>query len=562
MESQMDWFFDLQRTSPTAHAVAIISLVCVAGMSLGSIQVRGVKLGTAGVLFAAIVTGHFGKPVERHTLEFVKEFGLILFVFCIGLQIGPGFFASLRRAGLKLNAMALGIVLSGGLLVVGLGWLFRFDSAAIPGVFSGATTNTPSLGAAQQTLQSFPDISDERAALPALAYAVTYPLGIFGIISTMLALKAYYKIDVARDVEAYTASQREGFEPLERRTLLVENANLQGVEVGDVPGLNESGVVVSRIRRAAETDVRTATRETELRLGDTILVVGTAEGLRQFERVVGRSSQENLLETVGSVTYRRVVVTNIAVLGKSIEELDLELKYGVVVTRVTRSDLEMTAIPALKLQFGDVLHVVGPKDVIGQAAAYLGDSVKALDETHFVPLFAGIFLGIVLGMLPVKFPGLPQPLRLGLAGGPLVVAILLGRQGRIGRLVWHMPRNANMAFRELGIALFFAGVGLMAGPTFFSTAFSLTGILWVVAGVVVTVAPLLAMGILARAKFAMNFVELSGLLAGSMTDPPALAFANGICQSEAPAVAYATVYPLTMLLRIMVAQFLVAVLCG
>jgi putative transport protein len=558
----MDWLFDLQRTSPTAHAIAILALVCVAGMSIGSIQLRGIKLGTAGVLFAAILTGHFGKPVDRHTLEFVKEFGLILFVFCIGLQIGPSFFASLRRAGLRLNAMALGIVLSGGLLAVGLGWLFGFDPAAVPGIFSGATTNTPSLGAAQQTLATFPDMSDERAALPALAYAVTYPLGIFGIIGTMLALRAYYQIDVSREVEAYTAAERKAFDPLERRTLVIENPNLQHVALGDVPGLLESGVVVSRIRQSGETDVSTATRDTILKLGDCILAVGTAGGLRQFERVVGRASQDNLMETTGSVTHRRVVVTNVAVLGKSIEELELELKYGVIVTRVTRSDLEITAVPALKLQFGDVLYVVGPENVIGHAAEYLGDSVKALNETHFVPLFAGIFLGIALGMLPIAFPGLPQPLRLGLAGGPLIVAILLGRQGRIGRLVWHMPRNANMAFRELGIALFFAGVGLMAGPTFFATAFSFTGILWVVAGAIVTIAPLAAVGVYARAKLGMNFVELSGLLAGSMTDPPALAFANGICDSEAPAVAYATVYPLTMLLRIMVAQFIAVALCG
>jgi putative transport protein len=257
-----------------------------------------------------------------------------------------------------------------------------------------------------------------------------------------------------------------------------------------------------------------------------------------------------------------VAVTNIAVLGKSVDELDLDLRYGVIVTRITRGDVEMTAVPELKLQFGDMLNVVGPEKVIGDAAEYLGDSLQELNETHFVPLFAGIFLGIVLGMLPLVVPGLPQPLRLGLAGGPLIVALLLGHRGRIGRLVWHMPRNANLAFRELGIALFFAGVGLMAGPTFFATAFSFTGILWVIAGAIVTVAPLLAIGIFARSKLAMNFVELAGLMAGSMTDPPALAFANNICNSEAPAVAYATVYPLTMLLRIMVAQFLAVVLCG
>jgi putative transport protein len=558
----MDWLFDLQRTNPTAHAIAILSLVCVAGMSLGSIHVRGIKLGTAGVLFAAILVGHFGKPVDRHTLEFVKEFGLILFVFCIGLQIGPSFFASLRTSGLRLNILALAIVLLGGLTVVTLGWLLRFDSAAVPGIFSGATTNTPSLGAAQQTLAFFPEMTPDRAALPALAYAVTYPLGIVGIISTILALKRWFQIDVAQEVEAYTASQRVGFEPLQRRTLVVENQNLQGVAVGDVPGLVETGVVVSRIRRAGDDNVSIATRRTELRIGDSILAVGTKRSIEQFERVVGRSSEENLLETTGPVTYRRVVVTNTAVLGKSIEELDLEFSYGVIVTRLTRGAVEMTAVPALRLQFGDVLQVVGHESVIGRAAEYLGDSVHALNETHFVPLFAGIFLGIVLGTRPIAVPGLPQPLRLGLAGGPLIVAILLGRVGRIGRLVWHVPRSASMAFRELGIALFFAGVGLMAGPTFFATAFSWTGVLWVVAGACVTVLPLLAVGFIGRTKLGLNFVELSGLLAGSMTDPPALAFANDICKSEAPAVAYATVYPLTMLMRIIVAQFLAVALSG
>jgi putative transport protein len=558
----MDWLFELQRTNPPAHAIGIIALVCVAGMSLGSVHVRGIKLGTAGVLFAAILVGHFGKPVDRHTLEFVKEFGLILFVFCIGLQIGPSFFASIRRAGLRLNALAMAIILLGGLTVAVLGWLLRFDSAAVPGIFAGATTNTPSLGAAQQTLASFPGVSPERAALPALAYAVTYPLGIFGIIATILTLKRLYQIDVAKEVEAYTAADRVGYERLERRTLVVETRNLQGVAIGDVPGSVESGVVVSRIRRAGEEDVSPASRQTELQVGDSMLVVGTPSGLDKFERVVGRSSQEDLLESAGAVTYRRIVVTNTAVLGKSIKELDLDFLFGVIVTRVARGELEMAAVPALRLQFGDVLQIVGHQTVIGQAAEYLGDSVHALNETHFVPLFAGIAIGIALGTLPIAFPGLPQPLRLGLAGGPLVVAILLGRLGRIGRLVWHIPRSASMAFRELGIALFFAGVGLMAGPTFFATAFSWTGVLWVIAGACVTIVPLLVVGIIARTKLALNFVELSGLLAGSMTDPPALAFANGICNSEAPAVAYATVYPLTMLLRIMVAQFLAVTLSG
>ncbi len=558
----MNWLLELHKTNPPAHAIAILSLVCVAGMAFGSLRFRGIKLGTSGVLFVAILVGHFSKPIDHVTLEFVKEFGLILFVFCIGLQLGPGFFASLRQAGLRLNAMALAIVVAGGLTAAALGWLLGLDGAAVLGVFSGATTNTPSLGAAQQTLASFPDVSDDRAALPALAYAVTYPLGIIGIIGTLLALKALFQVDVAHEVEEYTAATRSEAKPLERRTLVVENPNLQGIAIREVPGLAESGVVVSRVCRKVGAEAYTATRETMLHIGDRILAVGPANGLDHFQRVVGRSSNENLIEIPGALTHRQIVVTNSSVHGTTISELELDAHYGVTLTRVMRGELEMTAVPTLRLQFGDVLQAVGPDEGISQAEAQLGNSLPALNETHFVPLFAGIALGIALGTLPIKVPGLPQPLRLGLAGGPLIVAILVGRFGKIGRLVSHMPRSANLAFREFGIALFFASVGLMAGPTFFSTVFSFAGVLWLVAGLCVTVLPLLAIGIFARKVFAMNYVVLSGLIAGSTTDPPALAFASGICQSEGPAVAYATVYPLTMLLRIMAAQILAVALCG
>lgn len=558
----MHWIFELHKTNPTAQAIAILSLICVLGMSLGSIQVRGIKLGTSGVLFAAILVGHFSKPVDHETLEFIKEFGLILFVFCIGLQLGPGFFASFRQAGLRLNALATAIVILGAVTVAALGWFLGLDGAAVLGLFSGATTNTPSLGAAQQTLASFADVSAERAALPALAYAVSYPVGIIGIIGTMLALKALFGIDVGREVEEKLASTCANVEPLERRTLVVENANLQGLSIREVPGLIESGVAVSRIRPFDSTEVRVATGATQLQLGDCILVVGPAHGLEHIQRAVGRSCQENLLAAPGAVAQRRIVVTNGDVLGQSLAQLQLDMLFGVSVTRVTRGDVEMTAVPTLRIQFGDVLRIVGPDAALSQAAKHLGNSLQALNETHFVPFFAGIGVGIALGTLPITCPGLPQPLRLGLAAGPLIVAIVVGRLGRIGRLVWHMPRNANLAFREFGIALFFASVGLMAGPTFFSTAFSSAGILWLFVGACVTVAPLMAVGITARTVYGTNFVDLSGLLAGSMTDPPALAFANGVCRSEGPAVVYATVYPWTMLLRIMTAQAMTVMLCG
>lgn len=558
----MNWIWQLSQTNPTAQAIAILSAVCVAGMSLGGIQFRGVKLGTSGVLFAAILVGHFSKPIDHHTLEFVKEFGLILFVFCIGLQLGPGFFFSFRQAGLRLNLLAAVIVGLGVFLSVGAGWLLRLDDAAVLGIFSGATTNTPSLGAAQQTLASLPNVTSERAALPALAYAVSYPIGIVGIIGTLLALRALFRIDVANELQEFTATQTEGSLPLEQKTVVVNNPNLQGIVIAEVPGLAESGVVVSRIKRASEETVSAALGSTELQLGDSLHVVGTASGLDRFQRVVGRFSAESMSSVDGPVKQQKIVITNKRLPGRTIQEVQVDALQGFVVSTVTRGEVEMIATSNLELRFGDVLQIVGPEHEFDRAVAVLGNSVHALNETHFVPLFAGIAVGILLGTFPIPCPGLPQPLKLGLAAGPLIVAILVGRLGRVGRLVWYMPRNANLAFRELGISLFFAGVGLLAGPTFFSAVCSLAGLLWALAGMCVTVVPILAVGIFARKVWGMNYIELSGLIAGSMTDPPALAFANSTCSSESPAVSYASVYPLTMMLRIMAAQLLAVILCG
>jgi putative transport protein len=558
----MDWLLQMHTAQPVAHAIGVLALVCVAGMAIGSLKVRGVGLGTAGVLFAGILTGYFGKPVDHATLEFVKEFGLILFVFTIGLQLGPGFLAALRQQGLALNALAATVVLLGALTAPALGWLHGIDPAAVLGLLSGATTNTPSLGAAQQTLTTLPGVSPDRQELPALAYAVTYPVAIAGIIGTLLALKGLFRIDPLKEAEAFAAEQRRGAEPLERRTLIVENPNLEGVAVEAIPGQRETGVTVSRIRRAGEDQVRLAGGATVLKNGDRIVAVGTDAMLDRFQQVVGRRSDEDLLQAPGGLTSVRVVVTSKRALGKSVRELGLDHLFGVVVTRMTRADLEMSAVQDLRLRFGDVLQVVGNQESIQRAAVFLGNSLKELNETHFIPLFIGIALGIALGTAPVAVPGLPQPLRLGLAGGALIVALVLGRLGRIGRLVWHMPANVNLAFREFGITLFLAAVGLMAGPKFFSTVFSPVGALWLFAGLFVTVPPILVTGVFARAVLKTNFMALSGLLAGSMTDPPALAFASNISRSDAPTVSYATVYPLTMVLRILSAQVLVLLLCG
>jgi putative transport protein len=554
----MAWLFDLYKTQPIAHAIGVLAFVCVVGMAFGSLKFRGIGLGTSGVLFAGILVGHFGEAVDHHTLDFVKEFGLILFVFTIGLQLGPGFFAALRHQGVKMNLLAAAVVILGAVGAPIAGWIAGFDPAAVLGIFSGASTNTPSLGAGTQTLGTTPGISPDRLALPALAYAVTYPVAIIGIIGTLLLLKRIYRIDAIKEASAFDERNRVNIEPLERRTLVVTNTNLDGIPLADVPGRIETGVTISRIRHAGETQV--ATDATVIHLDDRLVAVGTSSALDAFCRVIGGHSDEDLTLTEPHITFRRVVVTDRAVLGKSVGQLGLDERFGVAVTRVTRADLEMSAVPGLRLQFGDMLQIVGREQGLDQAAKVLGNSLKEMNETHFIPFFIGITLGIMLGTLPIVFPGIPQPVKLGLAGGPLIVALILGRVGRIRRQVWHMPVNTNLAFREFGIALFFAAVGLNAGGKFFETVFSTTGLQWLVAGVGVTVLPLLAVGIFARSVLKMNFMDLSGMLAGSMTDPPALAFASNIAGSDAPTVGYATVYPLTTLMRILSAQILAIVL--
>jgi putative transport protein len=557
----MNWLFEIYKTHSVAHAICILSLVCLAGMALGSLKVRGVGLGTAGVLFAGILTGSFSKPVDHATLEFVKEFGLVLFVFTIGLQLGPGFLASLREQGLLLNALSATVVVLGAITAPLLGWLMGIDPAAVLGLLSGATTNTPSLGAVQQTLTTLA-VSPDRQDLPALAYAVSYPVAIAGIIGSLLGLKSFFRIDPAKEAKAFISEKRPRADPVERRCLIVENPNLEGVVVEAIPGRLETGVTVSRIRHEGETEVHVATPGTILKNADRIVAIGTGPMLDRFQQVVGSRSEEDLLQSPGDVTSAAIVLTSKRALGKTVRELELEQLVGLVVSRVTRADLEMTAVPNLRLQFGDVVQVVGDQASIEKAANFLGNSLKQLNETHFIPLFIGIAASIALGTMPIPIPGLPQPLRLGLAGGALLVALTLGRLGRIGRLVWHMPSNVNLAFREFGIALFFAAVGLISGPKFFSIVFSPVGVLWLCTGAVITVVPLLLVGGFARAVLKMNFAALGGLLAGSTTDPPALAFASNICGSDAPLTSYAAVYPLTMVLRILSAQILVLLLCG
>ena len=547
-------------TQPVAAALITVTLVAAAGISLGSIRVFGIRLGSAGVLFVGLLAGYLGYQLDHTILQFLQEFGLVLFVYTIGLQMGPGFFTSLRRQGLSLNLLALAVVGLGVLITLGIASWLDLDLAAAAGLFAGATTNTPALGAAQDSLRAA-GATAEVLSLAGVGYSIAYPGGIAGIIGSMLLLKGFLRIEPEQEVAAFTREQGSRSQPLGRLNLEVTNPNLDGLALREIPGAESLGVIVSRIRRQADETAQPATGDTVIHPGDTLLAVGTADALHNYQLIVGRPSATDLMLAPGSTSYRRVVVTQKSVLGRTVRELNLDHQFGVTVTRVTRADLEVTAVPGLTLQFGDMLQLVGTSGHLDQAARHLGNSLEALNHTNFVPIFLGIAAGILLGLLPISIPGLPVPVRLGLAGGPLLVALVLSRIGRIGRLVWYMPANANLAFRELGIVLFLACVGLKSGESFVRTLMSPAGLQWAAAGLTITMVPILLVGLFSRFVLRQNFVTTCGLIAGSMTDPPALAFANSTAGTDAPSIAYATVYPLTMILRIVAAQIM-AMLAG
>ncbi|WP_425619052.1 putative transporter [Anatilimnocola sp. NA78] len=558
----LDWIFEISQTSPVGHTIGLLTLVCALGMALGSIKFKGIRLGSAGVLFVGILVASVSDPINKPTLDFVKEFGLVLFVFTIGLQLGPGFFASLRSDGVQLNLLAAALVITAGVMTPLLGWLCGIERHAFAGLFAGASTNSPALGAAQQSFASLPNASPEQLAIPALACAVTYPIAIAGLLGVLILIKVIFRIDPELEAREFATARSKTSAPLLRWTLILENSEFVGLTLREIYRRTGDGVVVSRVRHADDAVVAAALRTTQLQLGDVVLAVGPETLLATFQAQFGPMSEEDLLLAPGNITYRKIIVTDKRALGQTAEELGLESKFGVELTRITRGDSEMTAVPGLRLQFGDVVQVVGTEEQLKHVAAHLGNSLKKLNETQFIPLFAGIFLGVIVGSIPFALPGLAVPLRIGLAGGPLIVALCLGRLGHVGGVVWHMPQNANHAFREFGVALFFAALGLAAGDQFFAAVFSPRGMVWAAVGFAITVTPLLAVSIWARAINKMNYVTLGGMLSGAMTNPPALTFVSSLCKSESPTLAYATVYPLATLLRILVAQVLALTFCS
>lgn len=556
----IDFLQRLASELPVAYAVLMLSATIVGGLAIGSIRLKGIRLGSAGVLFAGIALSHFGARIDPKLAEFIREFGLALFVFMIGLQLGRGFFESLKREGLRLNLLAVAVVLAGTGCVLAMGHLLGVQTAARFGLLSGATTNTPSLAAAQQSMRML-QVEDEIRELTPMAYAVAYPLGIAGVIAALWLLRAMCKADPVAEA-AELDREQNGYEAVERWTLVVENPNLEGIQVSELPAIRHLGVQISRIQKRGSTSVGLAHGSTVIGVGDHITAVGSEEELVQLTRTLGRRVETDLTSVPADLEIQRMIVTRASVAGKTLAELSFGKRFAVKVTRLARGDIELAASGQLRLQFGDVLSVLGTGPQLAEVSAYVGNSRKALDETHFLPVFLGIAAGVVLGTIPISVPGLTEAVRLGMAGGPLIVAVILGRVGQIGPLVWHVPRSAQLALRELGITLFLACVGLKAGEHFVEMAASERGLKWIaVAGVAAVVPPVLV-GLVARRVLKLNYAKLAGVLAGSVTDPPALAFANGMCRSEAPSLSYATVYPLTMVARIVVMQVLVLMLAS
>lgn len=555
----MEWLKELFVGQSVAQALMILALVAGSGVLLGSFKIKGIGLGIAGVLFTGLLFGHFGFKINHEVLEFVREFGLVLFVYTIGMQVGPGFVASLRKQGLPLNLMAGAIVLLGALITVGIVIFGGVNMSVAVGLFAGGTTNTPALGAAQQALKNLPSVTEEMSQMPGLGYAVAYPFGVLGIILAMGVIRGMFRVSLSRETSEFTRRTQSSALPLGNLNLEVTNPELDGLPVAQIPGLAPSGVVLSRLLRGGKIAV--VTPETALRLGDVLHAVGAPEKLQQIQTVIGKPSGVDLRAVPDSVTTRHVVVTRKSALGKRLAELNLDA-LGVTVTRISRSDIEFTPPANFRLRFADTLLLVGEADAISRVAEELGNSPKHLNHPQIVPVFAGIALGVLAGSIPFQFPHIPAPVKLGLAGGPLLVAILLSRIGRIGPLIYYMPISANFMLRELGITLFLACVGLKAGDQFVQTITQGDGLYWMGLAAIITLVPLLVVGVIARVVYKLNYVSICGVLAGSMTDPPALAFANTMAGSDAPSISYATVYPLTMLLRVLTAQLLVLLFLG
>lgn len=561
----MDWLIELLKPGNTSLPASILlySFVIFAGIYLGKIKIFGISLGVTFVLFVGILLGHLGYVVGADTLHFLREFGLILFIFSIGMQVGPGFFSSFKEGGVRLNALALvGIFLN---VAIAVGIYFIQGGAdgetsigQIVGVMSGAVTNTPGLGAAQQAvLQVNPDAYNFSQQM-SMGYAAAYPLGVVGIILVMIVIKKIFRINVENEIKEVEQEQSDSSLAPHVITVQVTNDLILGMSMRKLHTLISCNYVISRIQRPDGTIIA-PTSDDEIQKGDLVLVVCSAQDEEVFVRFIGPLVEKKWERDNGPVVSRRVLITKTEYNGVKLGSLRIPKGYMLNVTRVNRAGVDLLASASLRLQLGDRITVVGKLSDINRFAERVGNSLNRLNEPNLFTMFVGIFLGIICGSIPFAIPGMSVPLKLGLAGGPLIIAILISAFGPKIHLVTYTNSAANLLLREIGICLFLASVGIAAGKDFAATVFTPQGALWVGYGFIITVVPLLIVGAIARAKYKINYLSILGLISGGYTDPPALAYANKVANNDAPAVAYSTVYPLTMFMRVVMAQ--VVILC-
>lgn len=550
----MNWIESLFFGNSVAHSILIIAIVIAIGIILGKIKIFGISFGATWILFVGILFSHFGLTVDKTVMDFVRDFGLILFIFSLGLQVGPGFFSSFKSGGVKMNLMAFIIVMLGVGATVIMSVATDTPMPTMVGVMSGAITNTPGLGAAQQTLTELTGTTDPTLAT---GYAVAYPIGVIGVILTLVAARAVFRVDIKKEQEAI-AKRNQVKDSAYKLAVEVNNDAICGKTIQEIDKIIGRNFVVSR-QYLTSGHMEIPTSESIINKGDKLLIItssANAESIIAFlgKRIDMDQKEWERLDT--NLVSRRLVVTRSAINGKSLGELNIRAQFGINITRVNRAGIDLTARPDLELQLGDRVMVVGSEKAIAKVASLLGNSAKKLREPNLIPLFLGIFTGIIVGSIPIMLPGLSQPLKLGIAGGPLVIAILIARFGHKVGMVTYTTMSSNMMLREIGIALFLGAVGLGAGEGFVDAIVG-GGYMWILYGAVITIVPIVIAALIARFAFRMDYFSIAGIICGSHTNPPALAFMNSSYDESQIAVAYATVYPLAMFLRVIVAQLMV-----
>ena len=554
----MNWINDLLWGEGIGHSILLLSFVIAAGIQLGKIKVFGVSLGITLVLFVGIILGHFGFTINHNVIHFFKEFGLILFVYSVGMQVGPGFFSSFKKGGVTLNMLACGIVFLGVLTAIILHYVTNIPMSTMVGILSGAVTNTPGLGAAQQAYSDMHGVTDNTIAL---GYAVAYPLGVIGIILSIIFVRYVFRVNFDKENEQLNNEDTSHANEAKPVSLIVKNPAVFGKTIGELSALLEHrDFVISRIWHDSNTQIEIASANVRLQENDKIFVITTEQDAETIKTFVGEEidmERKQWIRMESQFINRRILITKPELNGKRLGQLKLRKLYGINITRITRAGVDLVATPTLTLQVGDRVNVVGTETAVTNVEKVLGNSMKRLNEPNLITIFVGIALGIILGSIPITFPGIPQPVKLGLAGGPLIVAILISRFGYKYKLITYTTQSANLMLREIGITLFLACVGISAGDGFVDTIVNNGGFAWIGYGFIITTVPLLIIGCIGRYFCKVNYFMLMGLIAGSTTDPPALAYSNATAGNDAPSVGYATVYPLTMFLRVLTAQLLI-----